>query len=144
MSFHLILLILHVLGAGVVIGIVVLALVAVIKPPVTAQAMDRLHFVSRFGMGASIWQFLTGLIMSIQDWDEFRGNRLFWTKIILYVVEGALASRLLARQSRQTYEQTLNGQTTKGNRLRTTLSVHAGLIVAIAVIGVVLVSGGEE
>lgn len=143
MSFHLIIMILHVLGASVVVGVVVLALASVVKPPVTAQAMDRLHFVSRFGMGASIWQFLTGVILAYQDWGEFKGNGIFWTKMALYVIEGTLASTLLGRLSKRTALQTVNGQTTSGGPLRTTLAVHALLIVAIAVLGVVLVSGNE-
>lgn len=136
--------ILHVFGAGLVIGIVLLALYSVIKPPVTAQAMDRLHFVSRLGMWGSMWQFGTGLILAYQDWGEFRASKIFWTKMALYVIEGSLASMLLGRQSKRTWEQTANGQTTSGSPLRMTLAIHAVLILAIAALGVVLVSGGEE
>src|SRR5512143_1921465 len=102
MSFHLIIMILHVFGAGLLIGIVLLALYSVFKPPITAQAMDRLHFVSHLGMYGSMWQFGTGLLLVIPEWSEFRASRLFWTKMALYVIEGVLASTLLARQSRQT------------------------------------------
>lgn len=140
MDLHLIILILHVLGAGLVIGVVVLALLAVIKPPVTAAAMERLHFVSRFGMAASIWQFFTGLYLAYADWDELKSNRVFWTKLILYVVEGMIAATLLDRLSRRTAAQTATGTTTAGP-LRLTLIIHALLILAIAALGVVLVEG---
>lgn len=144
MSFHLILMILHVFGAGLIIGIVLLAVIAVFKPPVTAQAMDRLRFVSHFGKAASLWMLVTGLILAYQDWGEFKGSRVFWIKIVLYVVEGILASTLLGRQARQTATQTTNGQTTSGSPLRWTLVLHAILILAIAALGVILVSGGRE
>lgn len=143
MSFHLLALILHVFGAGVVIGVVVLSVIAVIKPPMNAATMDKLHFAGRAGMAASAWQFFTGLMLVIPEWSEFRSNRLFWTKMTLYVVEGTLASMLLTRQSKQVWEQTKEGQNVPGNKLRTTLWLHAALILAIAAVGVVLVSGGE-
>lgn len=144
MSIHLIVLILHMLGAGLVVGIVLLALFAVIKPPVGEKSMDRLAFIARFGMWGSIWQFLTGLILASQEWGEFRTNRLFWTKIILYLIEGTIASLLLEKQSKQAALRVAGGQTIDGSALRLTSFIHAGLILAIAIIGVVLVSGGEE
>lgn len=102
--------ILHVLGAGVVIGIVVLALLSVFTAPISARDIDRLHFVSRFGRWASARQLVTGIILSAQDWAEFRSSRLFWTKMARYVIEGTLASRLLERQANGVAAQTAAGK----------------------------------
>ncbi|MEK7637616.1 MAG: hypothetical protein AAB402_04510 [Patescibacteria group bacterium] len=144
MSLHLFVLILHVLGAGLVLGIVILSVFAVIKPPMMTKALDRLAFVGRFGMWGSAWQFITGAILFLQERGEFDHNPVFWTKIGLYVVEGTLASQLLQRQARTTAAALASGQTVTAGGLRTTLWIHAGLIIAIAVLGVWLVSGGHE
>lgn len=144
MSLHLFVLILHVLGAGLVLGIVILSVAAVIKPPVTAMALDRLEFIGRFGLWGSAWQFLTGVMLYLQERGEFDHNPIFWTKIGLYVVEGTIASQLLQRQARTTAAALASGQTVTADGLRTTLWTHAGLIIAIAVLGVWLVSGGHE
>lgn len=144
MSLHLFVLILHVLGAGLVLGIVILSVAAVIKPPMTPRALDRLEFIGRFGLWGSAWQFLTGAILFLQERGEFNHNPVFWTKIGLYVVEGILASQLLQRQARTTTMALANGQTVTAGGLRAVLWAHAGLIIAIAVLGIWLVSGGNE
>lgn len=144
MSFHLLIMILHVLGAGLLLGIVILSVLAVIKPPVTKQAMDRLHFISRYGVWGSAWQFLTGVVLYYQDRAELNHQPIFWVKLGLYVIEGILASTLLQRQSKAMAQATASGQTAPGNNFRLTLWIHAGLIIAIAVLGVWLVSGGHE
>lgn len=144
MSIHLIILILHVLGAGVVIGVVLLALASIIKPPLTREAIERMHFVSRFGMIASVWQFLTGIVLSWQDWDEFRSSKLFWTKITLYLIEGAVASLLIEKQAKTAAVQLQNGQPVTGAKIRAGAWIQFLAIIAIAVIGVILVSGSEE
>lgn len=136
---HTIVLILHVLGAGVVLGIVFLSVLAVLKPQLTAQHLDRLHFVGRFGMFASGWQFITGAILYLMEQDELKGNRVLWIKLGLYVVEGTFAAMVLNRELKR---QHLEGeQTMPRGRLMMILSVHAILIFAIAALGVVVVEG---
>ena len=142
--FHLIALILHMLGAGLTLGVVFLSLFAVIKPPVTEKAIDRLMFISTFGMGASAWQFLSGLLLVIPEWKEYQGNSLFWTKIILYTLDGALASMLIAKQAKRAAQNLADGNLSTSTSLRNGAWAHALLIVAVAVIGVILVSGGKE
>lgn len=142
--FHLITLILHMLGAGLTLGIVLLSLFAVIRPPVTTTAIEHLKFAGKFGMGASAWQFISGLMLVMPEWNEFRGNTLFWTKILIYTLDGFLASMLLAKQAKRAAQNVATGNATTGAGLRNVAWVHALLIMAVAVIGVILVSGGQE
>lgn len=144
MSFHLVILILHVFGAGLVIGVVLLSVFVVIRPPLTAQGADRLGFIGKFGMLASIWQFLTGFILASQDWGEFRGSRTFWVKMACYAAEGTIAALLIEKQAKRVKAQIAAGQAPDSNRLRTPMVIQAVLILAIAALGVVLVSGGNE
>lgn len=144
MSFHLIIMILHVFGAGLLIGIVFLSVFAVFKPPLSSRSMDRLSFVGKFGMWTSVWLFATGFFLAYQDWDEFRSSRVFWIKMSLYIVEGTLASLLINKQVKLSEAQTANGGTVQSGALRMSLVIQAALILAIAALGVVLVSGGSE
>lgn len=135
--FHIIVLILHVLGAGVVLGVVFFSVIAVIKPAVVAEQLDRLHFVGRFGMWASGWQFVTGVILYLQEPDELQENKIFWVKLGLYVVEGLFASIVLNRQLKKL--QTGDQATIAPGKLTGVLIVHALLIGAIIVLGVLIV-----
>lgn len=143
MSTHLILLILHVLGAGVVIGVAVLAFAAVIRPPINQTTLDRMAFVGKFGMWGSIWQLLTGVGLMAQEWDELRGNTLLWTKIVLWAVEGFLASTVVSRQVKRIEGALAQNLAPPAAGLTTTLLTNAVIILLIAAIGVFLVSGGE-
>ncbi len=142
MTIHLILMILHLFGAGLLIGICVLAVLAVIKPPITKVGMDRLSFVARLGMGASGAQFITGAIMMATEWDELGHNPLVWTKIILWVIEGTLASLVISRQAKQAGVALANGQTpTRG--LPNSLLIQAFLVLLIAALGIIVVETGK-
>ncbi len=134
---HTIVLILHVLGAGIVFGVVFFSILAVIKPSAVAQQIDRLRFVSQLGMFASAWQFVTGVMLYLQHPDELKGNHIFWAKLAVYVIEGAFASFVLGRQMRGLGREPQSPMIRR--RAVAVLVVHAILITAIIVLGVVLV-----
>lgn len=139
---HTILLFLHVLGAGVVVGIVVISFFSVLRP-LSATMLDRIGYIGKFGMWASVWQLATGIGLYALEPEEFNSNRLFWVKLALYVIEGTLAATLLVRKSREAGAQIAKGQKPT-NSLAVILTLHALLIIAIVGAGVFLVSGGEN
>lgn len=134
MNIHTLILILHVLGAGVIIGIVFFSLVVSYRPRSwSAAALDRLHFVGKFGMWASAWMFVTGLILAFQDWEVLRTNWIFWGKMAAYVVEGIFAGALLTRIVMQARVEL------RPRGLGTIMLTHALLILLIISLGVMLV-----
>ncbi len=137
MSLHLIILILHVLGAGLVLGVVFLSVFLTLKP-LNPEKLGHLGFIGRFGMWGSIWQLLTGLILTANDWEELGEKPIFWVKMGLYVVEGTLASMVIDRQAKRA----VGGQPAKG--LGTTLLLQAVLIIGIIALGVLLVGDAGE
>ncbi len=137
--FHTFILILHVFGSSIVLGVVFFSVAAMIKPPATLAQLDRLGFVGRFGMWASGWQFVTGVIMYLLEPTELNHNPLFWIKIGLYVVEGTLASVLLTKQVRRIRASLTQQQTPPARGLMMTLVIHAMLILAIVALGVMIV-----
>jgi hypothetical protein len=143
MNHHTFLLILHVLGAGIVIGVAALAFAAVVKPPFTQISLDRMAFVGRFGMWGSIWQFLSGAALMGLEWEELGRSPLIWTKIVLWAVEGFLASTIVSRQVKRISGALAQNQQPPSAGLSTTLLANLLLIITIAALGVVVVSGGE-
>lgn len=139
---HTTLLFLHVLGAGVVVGIVVISFFSALRP-LSATMLDRIGYIGKFGMWASAWQLATGIGLYALEPEEFSGSRLFWVKMALFVVEGVLAASLLARKAREAGAQLAKGEKPT-NSLAVILTLHALLIVAIVGAGVFLVSGGEN
>lgn len=132
------------LGAGLIIGVAILAMASVIKSPVTEKSLDRLSFVGKFGIWASIWLFITGLILYLQEPKEFNGNPWFWTKIGLYAFEGVLSSMVVGRQVKRVRTQLAQNQTPSSGGLASTLTVVAIAILLIASIGVMLTTSHTE
>lgn len=134
---HTFVLILHVFGAGILVGVVWLSIMSVIRPAVIAQQIDRLGFVHRFGIIFSGWQFVTGVVLFLMERDELQGNHLLWAKLGLYVIEGAFAGMVLDRRIKALRADATNALPT--STLRTLLVIHAALIVAIVSLGVMIV-----
>jgi len=138
MTFHTFILILHVFGAGLLIGVGVLAFLAVYRPPLTDKSLDRLGFVGKYGMWASFWQFATGAILMGMEWSETSHNPLVWTKIILWVIDGAIASRVLRNQVQRVRTAMAANQPPPQANLKMVLGLYAVIILAIAALGVMV------
>ncbi len=137
---HILLLILHVLGAGVLIGVVVFAFAAVVRPPLNQQALDRLGYVFAFGMWASAAQLVTGVLLITQELDELGHSPLIWTKVGLWVIEGVLAGAIIKKQAMRAGKALAQGQQLQPGSLRTTVSLQLLLILAIVILGVIVAS----
>lgn len=132
-------LILHVLGAGILIGVSVFAFAAALRPPLTQQALDRMSFVWKFGMWASGAQFITGVLLIMQEPDELARHPLIWTKVILWMVEGMLASMVIAKQAKRAQQALASNQPVRSAGLRVLLGLQLTIFVAIVALGVIVV-----
>lgn len=95
MSLHTIFLILHVLGAGLLVGVVFFSLVLSIKKPLDIARLKIIKYVGNFGVYAAVWLLLTGAVLFWNEHQEFQAKRLFWIKMVLFVVDGIIAERLI-------------------------------------------------
>ncbi len=87
-TLHTIVLILHVLGATVIIGIAFVSLIIQLRPPITHDLvilLDRIWKIAGITIGI---QVLTGLYLAMSEWDKVSANPLFWVKIVLVFVVG--------------------------------------------------------
>lgn len=134
-TLHDIVLILHVLGAGVIIGIGVLALAIAKKKTLSPEEITRLQWVGKFGLPASIVQLVTGLYLASADWGTLHSSKIFWTKMIVFVLQGVIAGRFIAKKVKAAGEG-------KGG-LFAILLLHSLMILTIVALGVMIIEHFE-
>src|SRR3990172_11063797 len=98
---HALFLILHIVGAGVIIGVVVFSVLLNIKEGVSQERLKIFQMVRLTGTIAAGWLLATGLVLYFQEADELKGNILFWIKIGLFVLDGLIAVLLIDRKIKQ-------------------------------------------
>src|SRR3990170_5958969 len=106
MDLHRIIIILHLLGAGILIGLVVITALLAFKKSFSLQTLAVLNQVKWLGPFFSGLQLVTGLFLYWEDRDELNDNPLFSTKIGLYVIEGTLAGLVIDRRVAQLMSST--------------------------------------
>jgi hypothetical protein len=125
MSLHDLVLLLHILGAGVVIGVVFFSLVLAFKKPLDPSWLGVLKFIRRFGTMAVGWEVLTGLYLAFSESDEVFSSKIFWIKMGLIVVDGFLAQAVIGRK----LSEAQSGVDAKGLKLATLVSALVILLV---------------
>ncbi len=135
MNLHDIILILHVLGAGVIIGLVFFSLTLVIKPPITPDKLKIYGYLGKFGPYASVWQLLTGLYLASAGWNDIKSLPIFWVKMGLYVIAGFIAAVLIKSKVKKAV---VTNDLTPVQNLPLLTILFALVILAIVTIGVIL------
>lgn len=95
MSVHRLVLLVHLLGAAVVFGIVFFSLALVIGKPLDEIKLKAIALVRRYGIFAMSVAVISGLYLAYGDWSELKGDRLFWAKMVLIVLDYFVAVRLI-------------------------------------------------
>jgi len=127
----------HVIGAGVLIGLVVISTLIVFIPDLSESMLKVLERVRWLGPAASAWQFITGAGLYWLERDELSDSTLFWTKLGLYALEGVIASMVIDGKIKR--ERAKGADVVAAvKKMRAIYVVHALLIVSIAVLGVYL------
>lgn len=97
--FHNVVLIIHVVGAGLIVSLAIFSiLIQSKKPPVVENLKLLSELWKKVGYVFGT-QILTGVYLSGVEWDEFSKNPLLWIKLILIVFVAGLGS-FLARQDK--------------------------------------------
>lgn len=96
-TFHLAFLVLHVLGAAVIIGGVFASLLILIKDRIPRENLEHVRYLWKFLTPAIGIQILTGILLAAGEWDEFGKSPLFWTKMVLLVVDGFFGGKVLGK-----------------------------------------------
>ncbi len=86
----------HVIGAGIIIGIVFLSLAIALKPNLQVEDIKWLQYIRSFGMAGALLLLITGVYLAVEHWEHVGKNPLFWAKMTLFVVDGIIAERVIA------------------------------------------------
>lgn len=135
--FHLLVLVLHALGAMIIIGSSFVSIIMLGRrriPLANLQLLDRLWMILGPVIGL---QIVTGLYLMINEWDEFGHNYWLWLKIALLVVDGFVSGLVIRRQVQTMLAQSAGPEVdTRPIRARGWLSFM--ILLTIATIGVLI------
>lgn len=133
---HNIVLALHVIGSGLMLGVVLFALLIYFKKSIDPYTLKNLKTIMLIGTVGAIWQLLTGLYLFLVELDEFKDSKIFWIKIILYFIDGILAVFIIDRKIKQV--EKLAEKETSLNDLVSWGSLSLMIILSIIILGVYL------
>lgn len=132
---HTIVLNLHVLGACLVVGSVVFALVMMSRQPFFRPNLALMNRVWHLAEGAVGLQLATGLYLFFAERSEFQNNPIFWIKMVLFVLDGYVSGRLIKQRMKQ-IEAESTGDTVDVAAVRSVTWLSVLIMLAIASLGV--------
>jgi uncharacterized membrane protein len=130
-------LILHVLGAGILFSTGVFSLVLTTKKKVTKERLLTMDVFEKSAPVAALTQLVTGLILYARDADVFNIDPVFWLKISLFIVNGFLAVRIIKKKRIALLKQ--KGNSIDADSLRFWTLLELLILIAIIACGVILV-----
>lgn len=99
-------LIAHVIGAGILIGGTIFSIYLISGKKVSHTALQYIHSFGNIMKYAALTQLITGVILFSAEADKFRGNKFFWIKMILYIISGILAGGITKKNIEKLQKQT--------------------------------------
>lgn len=96
---HTVVLIIHVLGASLIIGTIFVALlVQQYKLTAATAAIEKSYNILRF---VFLVQILSGVYLAAAEWTELRTNPYLWTKFVLLAIAIIAAAVVVPRQQKK-------------------------------------------
>jgi len=108
-----VLLSLHLLGVGTLVGMVVLTLFLFGPKQFERVGQETLLIIRRIGMYGAALAILTGLIMFARYFEHLIRNPLFITKLALVLADGIIAERIIKHRLEQLQADDQEGQRQK-------------------------------
>lgn len=136
---HTIVLALHVIGAGLMLGTVFFAFIIAFKKVLDPSKLAILKNIFVFGTIGAIWQTATGIILYFQENGEFKDSKMFWVKIGLFILDGIVALLIVDRRIK-TVESGSKGEANLGKTYLWSL-LSLLIIISIIILGVFLTEG---
>lgn len=136
---HTFVLALHVIGAGLMLGVVFFAFLIVLKRNLDPSKLSILKNIYVFGTVAAIWQTVTGVILYLQEDGEFRDSKIFWVKIGLFLLDGIIAVGIVDRKIKMIESGSKGNVDLKNTYLWNLFSLL--IIISIITLGVFLTEG---
>lgn len=84
---NIIILNLHILGAGFLLAVLTFAILLLVKKPFSSERVSSIRTVINMGAWAIIWMITTGAFLFSDRPQNFVSSILFWVKIGLFIVD---------------------------------------------------------
>ena len=124
-------LLLHLLGAGVLIGVAVFSVLLSVAKPVDQARLQSLKLIRLSGTYAVGLLVITGVYLAWQHFGGWPTHVRFWVKMGLIVVDGFLAQFVI----RQKVNQAISGDGSSTTALPLWTVVSALVIILIVTLG---------
>jgi uncharacterized membrane protein len=135
MDIFVFVLILHVLGATILVGGTVFSIFFLSKKSLPLDFIKQVLVFGEFMKYAALSQLITGSILFMHEPDKFRGNKFFWLKLALYVISGILAGKVMKGKAIEIQK----GKKSSIKGIYKWFLFHLLILLAIVSIGVLLV-----
>ncbi len=127
---------LHVLGSGVVMASVILAVVAGLSRTTGKESLALYKHAGTIGLYGLFWQLITGLHLLSEEVEALSKNPVFWIKMALFalaslIAYGVIMKKVLAAERGAHRDAKIPG-------MPFWLFVLLAIITAVVVLGVVL------
>lgn len=134
---HLSVLILHVLGATLIIGSIFTLVLMLRAKSFSKESMAFMEVVGRTTGGILIIQLLTGIYLIASESDKMGNNPLVWTKFLLFILAGLLVIPAL-----RNHKKMLGTDGVPSDELvrmwRNNTYLRFGIFLVIAILGVIV------
>lgn len=127
-------LIFHIIGAGILVGGTVLSIYLLSRNKLSSSP---LKYIASFGdvmKYAALSQLITGSLLFINEHDKFKSNKVFWVKIMLYVISGLLSGKII----KQKVDSLQSKHNPNGKQIYTLFYIELLILIAIISMGVFL------
>lgn len=129
---------LHVVSAGVLIGIIVIAIAFSFVKEVSLERAKIYQLFGKIGFIAAMLVLVSGVGLYLQEPEKFNGSTIFWVKIALFLIDGAIATQIVDRKLRDAVAQK-NGQLIVQNKVARWFWINLIILITIITIGIFLV-----
>lgn len=129
---------LHILGAGVLIGITVFSVMLTIKKPIVFESIKMMHLMHKLGPIAAGALLLTGIYLVSQNPEGLKGNPIFLAKIGLFVLDGLIAGVVINRKINYLATQNNSQVVADDSSLYFLTLANLVILTAIVALGVML------
>lgn len=131
------LLTLHIIGAGIFVGIVVFSLLLTFWKPFNKERLRVVLLIRSVGIYAAILMLVSGILLYFQDSEEFSRSPLFWIKIGLFMLDGFIAIFYIDRKI-QNNLATQNNKPIPARPWTLLVLINLIIIFAIVTLGVII------
>lgn len=136
---NILILVIHVLGAAIVIGSIFVSVLILFMEPIPRPNLELIARMWTIVSKVIGIQILTGIYLAGIEWDSFRHNPFLWIKLVLLTIDGVVGGRAVGPLVKQALATDKPLVSLPGARPRAVIALLIFLL--MATLGVLMVEG---